>query len=655
MSESSQPSSSEPRPPRSHGNADRPVAARLARIERRVVLLVLVLVASLGLPHVTSLPRSPLTGELSWGWLATAGGFLFVLAAALLAIRHSIRPELDAVAREHAERGARQAERDAQHAERDAAHGVALNAAQATNQYLRDVSHELRASMQAVLGLTQLLARSPLDSNQHRQVRTIDGAARALLRIMNDLLALSGPAPHAFDVVPMGCSLHDLLRIAVDLVEASATDRGLALELRIAVELPDRVVTDAGRLQQIVLGLFRYAIETGEHGTLRIDTRAKTLGDQRFELLLAVQGPRPAQEPGAPVLPPASGALDDRAPASLAGLALAQRLAALMGGSIRQSGASAALELSLPMARIDPMPAEESAPARTSPIPLSIRLPPTVSPILVVESDARDQSEAVEVLEGLGFEVEAVSDGARALEAVKQKKYAAILLGTNVGEPAGRMGVGTAEALRGEIGSARPAIIGCSHEPPSVARERAGAQHFETIVSKPLERTALSVVLAQWLSDETHPASSGMRLSKIGALDQATKRALAVRLSAPASSLPDLEPGRRTERALELFALEVPGQLVALARAAARGRRDEVVTLAERLKERCSNCGAMKMAALCRTLEGARELSLEQLGANVKALGKAMEAVLTLLGEPTPAAIEGTPASATSDRTPELP
>jgi CheY-like chemotaxis protein len=642
MSDSSQPSSSGLRSLASRATRRPALSPALAGVKRRVAVLVLVLVASLALPQLVSLPRSPFTGELSWaGWAATLGGCLFVLAAALLAIRHAIVPELEGLARERAEL--------------DARHTTAVGDAQATNQYLRDVSHELRASMHAVLGLTQLLARSPLDGNQHRQVRTIDGAARALLRIMNDLLALSGPEPHTFDVVPMGCSLHELLRIAHDLVEPSATDRGLALDLRIAVELPDRVVTDAGRVQQIVLGLFRYAIETSEHGPLRIDARAKTLGDERFELSLGVQGPAAAPAPNEPRALPAADGADDKAPASLAGLALAQRLATLMGGRIQRGGIANALELSLPMARIDPIIVEDAAPPRASPLPLSIRLPATVSPLLVVDGDEHDQAEAVELLEGLGFEVEVAADGTQALECLARSKYAAIFLATDVGEPAERDGVSSAEALRAELASGRPAIIGCTREPLQRALERPDAKHFTTIVSKPLERNALSVVLAQWLVDETHPASSGMRLSKIGALARATSRALDVRLSAaPTSSLPDLEPGRRTERALELFVLEAPAQLVSLARAASRGRRDEVVMLAERLSERCSNCGAMKMAALCGALAGARELSLEQLGAHVKALGKALEAVLSLTGEPTPA-LESAPASAASDRNPDSP
>ena len=127
----------------------------------------------------------------------------------------------------------------------------------------------------------------------------------------------------------------------------------------------------------------------------------------------------------------------------LAGLALAQRLSALMGGGIRR-GASGALELALPMSRIDPIVIEEAAPPRTSPIPLSIRLPPTRSPILLVEPNPSDQVEALELLEGLGFEVEAVTDPARAVERVARDKYAAVLLSTEVGQPEGREGVSAA-------------------------------------------------------------------------------------------------------------------------------------------------------------------------------------------------------------------
>src|SRR4051812_45612693 len=119
----------------------------LRRVKRRLTLLVVTLVVGLTLPYVLSLPHD--AAGARWEWLVAIGGGLLVLSAALLAIRHGVEPELDALERERAEL--------------DARHHAALRTAQETNEYLRDVTREIQASMHAVLGLTQLLLRSPLD------------------------------------------------------------------------------------------------------------------------------------------------------------------------------------------------------------------------------------------------------------------------------------------------------------------------------------------------------------------------------------------------------------------------------------------------------------------------------------------------------------
>ncbi len=611
------------------------LSARLAiRVRRRVTLLAIVLVASLSLPHVLAARRAAARGGPEWWWLAvTLGGGALVLGAALLAIRHAIVPELDRLARTRAAL--------------DSGRDSALDAARETNSYLRGVSHEMRASMHAVLGLTQLLSHSPLDATQHRQLRTIDGASRVLLRILNDLLSLADREPRGFLLVPMGCSLHEVLRVSVDLLEPSAKDKGLELELRVALDLPDRVLLDAGRVQQVVLAVCRYAIESCERGALRIDARPRSSNEQRFDLSLRVAPRATTGQAGAEQSPSPRVEDDPPTPSGL-GLTLARQIVALMGGQIRIGDTTGAIELELPVPRIDGPRATDAPARRFSSMPL--RLPAATAPLLVVDADARAQLAAIELLENLGFEVEVASTAAGASERVAEKKYALILVATELG---GDDGYAAAESLRALLGAQRPAIIGCTRESLESARARPEAAHLDALLQHPLDRTALCVTLAEWLPDETNPASSGTRLSQTGALEQATRRALAARLSAaPASMLPDLEPGHGSTLLLQSFALEASGHFRTLSRAVARGRRDETARLAERFKERCSNSGAMKMAALCRTLEGARDLSLEQLAANVSALGKALEAVLTLVGEVSRPA-EGVPASATTDRKPD--
>jgi CheY-like chemotaxis protein len=625
----------------------------LVRVRRRITWLVLTLVASLTLPHLLRVLRSPDSNELSVEWLAVGvGGGLLVLGAALLAIRRAVVPDLDRLEQKHRELETRYRSDSA--------------GARETSDYLRDVSHEIRATMHAVLGLTQLLSRSPLDATQHRQTRTIDGAARALLRIMNDLIALAGPAPRHFDLVPMGCSLHDMLRVSADLLEPSAKDKGLALELHVAVDLPDRVLIDVGRVQQVVLGVCRHAIETCDEGTLRIDARAQNLSGKRFDFSLCVERLSARSSPAGPTPATHVGTLEralserggggrepnEQEPPSAAGLALSRRLAVMLGGSLRLGEPRGKIELCLPVPRIDGIPEMAGRAQRSSPLPPPIRLPATAKPILVVEADDRAQMTAVELLEDLGFDVEVASSVTRALERVAEHEYALILLAT---ELPGNDGQPAAETLRAGLGARRPAIVGCTSEPLADARARPAAASLDSLLPKPLDRTALCATLADWLPDETHPVSSGTRLSQSGALAQATRRALTVMLSAPpASALPDLATDQRSERLLELFGSEAPEQVRALERAALRGRRDEVAVLAERLGERSAGAGALKMAALCRTLSLARELTLEQLGANARALGKALDGVLATLGSSQRAA-ENAPASAKADRTPDSP
>lgn len=626
----------------------------LKRLRRGSVVLVLMLVASLEVPYLAAAWQMATSPGSGWWWLGLGvGAGVLALAAGLLAIRRVLAPALQALARASVEL--------------ERGHTSAVEAAQETNEYLRDVSQEIRASMHAVLGLTQLLLRSPLDSNQHRQLRTIDGAARALLRIINDLLTLSGPGRGRYDFVSMGSSLHDLLRVSADLLEPAAKDKGLTLELRVALELPDRVLIDAGRVQQIVLGACRYAIEESEQGALRIDAGARNLGDRRFDFVLRVQGPAPravvdeaaevaagGDVDSAPLSVPGGNqpandaALADPAHDASATLNFARRLVGLMGGTLSAGTPRGVVEVVLPVPRIDgAMTADARVRRAAARNEVSIRLPATLSPILVADADEVAQVAAVELLENLGFEVEVAASAERAVERACEKKFALILMATDLPDPGG---YAAADRIQTALGQQRPAIIGCTRELVAVARGRAGLT-MEDMLPKPLDRSALCSALAEWLPDETNPASSGTRLSQIGALEQATRRALAARLAQP-NALPDLAPGPRPERCVELFVLQAPGEVRALSRAASRGHREEVAELARRLQERCASCGALKMAALCRTLAAPRDLSLEQLGNTVKALAKALDGVLALLEEPARTS-ESAPASLTTDRNPE--
>ena len=567
--------------------------------------------------------------------LLLALGAVLLLGAAWLAFERWIAPELRALTRA----------RD----ELDARHAAALRAAGETSEYLRDVSQEIRATMHAVLGQTQLLSRSPLDATQHRHMRTIDGAARVLLRIMNDLMALSRSGRRGFDVVPMGGSLHDVLRVSADLLGTAAKNRGLELELRVAFDLPDRVLLDAGRVEQLLLGACRYAIESRAQGMLRIDARAVDVTEGRFTLLLLVDAhsdAAPSGDAASGDALPHAGAAPPRPHGRIPGQALLLELVGALGGSIAWGETPGSLELRLPLQRIDGSSAPRLRPPPEA-APL-IRLPASRTPLLVVDSDERSRLATLELLENLGFEVEVATSAPHAIERVAASPFALILMDT---ELAGLDGYLAAARILTQLGQARPPIIGLCQGPLAEARERAAAAGMDALLAKPVERAALCAALAEWLPDENNPASSGTRLSQAGALAQATQRALVSKSSAPPSSALSRE---LAAAAVERFVREAPGHYGALVAALGRGARDDAASIAAALAERSASCGAIELSALCRIVEAGRELPGERLDAAVQALGRALESTLgQLAGRVEPP--ESPPASVTHDRTPDGP
>lgn len=586
------------------------------RLKRRLVLLLVTLVLSFMIPHLLSLPREDEGPRLAALLLAIGGGVL-VLAGGLLAMRYAISPDIDALERTHDELA---------RSRRDAA------ATEETLRHLREASHEIRASLDAVLGLTQLVLHGPLDATQLRRLRTIEGASRALARTVGDLLSLAAPERTARDVVLLGASLHDVLRVSVDLLEPAARDQGLGLSLSVAPDLPDRVLLDAGRVQQMVLAACRHVMSGRERGRVHLEARAENAGTDRFELSLSVtlrrddsaeDEPPPRSAPqGAGDLPssPSSEAAPGEAAPRSASLSLARQTVALLGGELR-AGADAALELWLPVQRIGPGAARPSQP----PPPPVVRLPTARAPLLVVEADPAQQAAAVELLDSLGFDVETADDAAAALERAERDPFALILIAT---ELPGLDGYAAAARLVTRLGPQRPAIIGCTTEPLAAVRARGAAAGLDALLEKPLSRDALSGLLAEWLPDDSHPTSSGERLSQAGALAQATRRALTTALAqTPPGALPDLVHDDRSARRLGPLLRHAPAALAGLGEAAARAWRERVAELAAALHERCAEAGAVKMAGLCRVLAGARGLSFEQIAETLAALRAALEAL----------------------------
>jgi protein-histidine pros-kinase len=207
-------------------------------------------------------------------------------------------------------------------------------ASRAKDRFLATMSHELRTPLNAIIGFTGTLLMKlpgPLNADQEKQLKTVQGSARHLLALINDLLDLAKieAGKVELNLEPVQCRA--VLEDAVQALRTLAEGKGLALRLEAAGDLTVRA--DRRALSQIVLNLLNNAIKFTERGEVRV--RLSQVSDRvHIEVEDTGIGIR-AEDQGRlfTAFTQLEGATRQQEGSGL-GLHLSQRLAGLLGGTI---------------------------------------------------------------------------------------------------------------------------------------------------------------------------------------------------------------------------------------------------------------------------------------------------------------------------------
>ena len=147
----------------------------------------------------------------------------------------------------------------------------AEKANQAKSRFLAGMSHELRTPLNSILGYAELLKLGgELNTKQIQWVTTMLEGGEHLLQMIDRVLNLSEIEAETIDLKLGRTDLPLLAQACVDLVQPAARAKGLRLGLAVASETPGWIMTDAGRLRQILLNLLGNAIKFTSHGSVEL-------------------------------------------------------------------------------------------------------------------------------------------------------------------------------------------------------------------------------------------------------------------------------------------------------------------------------------------------------------------------------------------------
>ena len=294
----------------------------------------------------------------------------------------------------------------------------AIRANHAKNQFLANVSHELRIPLQSVLGYANLLTDTPLDQEQREYVNTLLNASESLSSIINDLLDISSMEAGKLELEAIPFDLRETLNDLIHMLGSRAREKGLALEVRVDENLPWALTGDPVRIRQVLLNLLSNAIKFTDSGHVLISIEVLGRKEGKVRLRLAVEDTGVGINPeDIPLVYEPYVQLGQRfqrqLPGAGLGLTICRQLVDLMGGSMDLEsrpgeGSTFWVELSLQEAT------DGSAKVRPDSRQVQGRR------VLVVDSYELSRKITLEMLSRYDVHIDAVRSAGEALTALRQ-------------------------------------------------------------------------------------------------------------------------------------------------------------------------------------------------------------------------------------------
>ncbi len=366
-------------------------------------------------------------------------------------------------------------------------------------EFLANMSHEIRTPLNGIKGFTDLIAKNNSDPSQEKYLQAIQFSTENLLSIINDILDFSKIEAGKMEIENTVFYLRDLIESIFNSFGFRAEEQGIALEKDIESKIPETLMGDPVRINQVITNLMSNALKFTETGSIKLTIRQLSIDDERVNLEFRVADtgigiPEDKVEEIFNSFSQASSSTTRKYGGTGLGLAIVKKIVNLFDGDIyveskEQEGSTFIFNLQLHISKSQSIIKENKK--------IDHKIDLSGLKVLVAEDYPMNQLLITETLAAWNFEVKIVENGQLAFEQLKKNTYDLVLMDVNMPVMSG---LEASQLIRSKLDEPKRSIpiIAMTAGALKGDKEKCLSAGMNDYISKPFDQDELFLKIANY-------------------------------------------------------------------------------------------------------------------------------------------------------------